>query len=99
MATVIHKQVIPFFDEGSPIVSLLFPADAVILSYGLQHGDQACVWYETDDENPPQGKTQRTFVLVGTGHPVPRDVHTRCVFVQTLIGDPYVWHLYAVSYE
>ena len=58
--------------------------------------DELCVWVKVDPMRPPE---TRTFVIVGTGHPIPDDVehrHAVGTAVFELKHGPFVWHVFEV---
>jgi len=64
------------------------PRDAVILSCQFQDGI-LCLWAEVD---PLNSRTDRTFAVVGTGHPY--DFYG--TFIATAQQPPFVWHVFEV---
>lgn len=68
---------------------LQMPADAEVLSFQLQDKD-LCAWALVD---PEAYQVPRGFVIVGTGHEVPKRL---LKFIGTAQQGPFVWHLFEV---
>ena len=65
---------------------LSMPQHARIVSIDQQPGIGPCAWAIVDPEMPP---TERTFEVVGTGHPFNAD----WIYVGSWQNPPFVWHL------
>lgn len=66
------------------------PVGAYILSVANQRG-AVTLWAEVDSDEPPE---DRTFHVIGTGHPFPDRGRERLIFCGTVVCEPYVWHVY-----
>lgn len=84
----IYKYEIPVDDR----FTLELPNFAEILAFG-QQGGTPMIWALVD---PELTKLRRTFVLVGTGNPVPDDVIAENYIGTTQTG-PFVWHLFELG--
>lgn len=68
------------------------PAEAKFLHCDIEpsyenNGTIVCFWMLV---NPDRDKTQRTFHVVGTGHPIE---HINGRYRGTVINPPFAWHL------
>ena len=54
-------------------------------------GDVPCVWIEVGGEVAVE--EERTFQMVGTGHPVPESA----TYLGTAHCGPFVWHVYELT--
>ena len=63
--------------------------DGFPLFVGTDPAGHLCVWMQISDKAIPK---PMSFVVVGTGHPVPEDEKTHWVGSATM-GN-YVWHVY-----
>jgi len=72
--------------------TIKMPAGAEVLTIQVQ-GSKPCIWAKVD---PEQELTDRSFMLVGTGHPLPIEpqdfVHYKGTF--QLAGGALVFHLF-----
>lgn len=66
---------------------IYMPAEARLLHFGAQHGEQLWVWAEVDPERAPRA---RYLVVAGTGFPVPKGG----THVGSWVSDEFVWHLF-----
>lgn len=65
------------------------PVGARPVHVAVQH-DSLNVWVEFDYEDDQEVKLeQRTFAVVGTGHPFSDGTH-----VASVLDGPFVWHVY-----
>lgn len=78
----VHKYVISI-TRGS---RLLLPDTARVVHVGMQN--DLCLWIELETEEPY--RNEKTFIVIGTGHPVPQDG----TYVGTVFDGPFVWHVY-----
>lgn len=88
MPNTVYKYQIP----SSANFSLELPRGAEILHVAMQH-DSPCFWARVDPARPTE---LRTFMLVGTGHPINpvagfKAVHHGSFFMQ---GGVFVFHLF-----
>lgn len=81
----IYKYDLPVMD----VAEVSLPAGAEILKIEAQRG-MACLWALIDDLQRPE---KRTFLIVGTGNPVP-DEATKETHVATFQQGPFVWHVF-----
>jgi len=81
MKYIIYKY--PMFDMSD---TLRLPVDAQIVHFGLQH-ERPTVWAQVRRDGPAE--PFREFVIVGTGHPFPKDYTHR----GTVLDGEFVWHL------
>jgi len=77
----IHK-----FPLENTLTELEMDANAGILHVGSQNA-LPMIWAGVDTEAP---NVKRTFLAVGTGHPIP----TGCFYVGTVFQGPFVWHIH-----
>jgi len=59
-----------------------------IVKYVACQGGVPCLWAEVNSENKT---VERTFYIVGTGHPFP---NSYLKHIATFMQDVFVWHLY-----
>ena len=83
----IYKQTLIISD----IQILYLPVDMKVLSVKNQN-DNICFWYEVDMDAMEETKAYE-FYIVGTGNPMPDNIE-ECKFLDTVIIDPFVWHVY-----
>lgn len=67
-------------------VTLEIPEGAKVLHVDTQ-GAEAMLWVQVDPKRPTE---PRTFVTVGTGHPVP----SGAAYIGTYQLPPFVWHVF-----
>ena len=81
------------FELESQNPHLVMPVGAKILCVQAQR-DVPCIWVEVDPES--KEKTERTFMIVATGHPIE---FTNGTYIGTfqLQGGDLVYHLYELS--
>ncbi len=84
---VIYKHIIDIQDT----VVLDVPQYSTILKVARQ-GDQVCAWVQGNTQRPT---TQVTLRIFGTGNPMPED--EGLTFLNTVIMDYYVWHIFLKS--
>lgn len=85
----IHKYALFYLAESN--FNILMPKSAKILTLQCKAGEP-CLWAEVDTF---EGKVERTFRFVGTGHLVPDSGE----YVGTFQDLPFVWHLYELKGE
>jgi hypothetical protein len=83
---VIYKYPLNLHERNT----LLLPP-AVPVHFEVQDG-QLCLWVR-QMTNPALVQAQRTFLIVGTGHPFPQ----RYLYLGTCQQGPFVWHLLEVT--
>ena len=83
---VIWKFNLELIDEQK----VLMPIDPLILTVQMQ-GDNLCVWALVDP-NLSKTNKMRTFYVVGTGHPVPKN--TRYINTVQEMGGKLIWHIF-----
>ena len=67
------------------------PADAVVRHIGVQDSGLH-LWVEVDPEQP---KIERTFYVVGTGHPLPTPPDDHFLdYLGSVQPGSFVWHVY-----
>lgn len=74
------------FPLHSAAVTFEMPVGAAVLYVAMQDG-KPTMWAEV---NPLLDKVERTFIIVGTGHPV----QPGASYVGSTIDGPFVWHIY-----
>ncbi len=79
----IWKFPLPLTDN--PMVEM--PQDALVLDVQIQHGE-ICLWAVVDGKAPLEN---RSFFVVGTGHPMPAHAGR---YVRTVQQDRFVWHVF-----
>lgn len=84
---VIYKHIIDIKDT----VRLEIPQYATILKVARQ-GDQVCVWVQGNTQRP---NTHIELRIFGTGHPMPED--EGLTYIDTVVMDYYVWHIFLKS--
>lgn len=62
---------------------------ARILSAKMQHG-VPCLWIQLDPKAPQE---DMEIIIRGTNHPIDREMHL--TFIDTLIDNQFVWHVFA----
>lgn len=92
----IHKQELKI----KHLQSISAPKNSQIISVANQN-NKLCAWYVCDSEQPNE---EIKIMIVGTGHKLydpmsPEAEPTNLTFKGTVIIDPYVWHVFAVSTE
>ena len=88
MTRAIHKFPIVVDDLSTWTINM--PRGAIFRHIGFQGGAQDLLlmtWWEVDLGALP---LSRTFVVVGTGHPIPNGYR----YLGTAVGKAFVWHLY-----
>lgn len=80
----IYKYRLALHADGPQLFQL--PDGATVLSVGICPLGQLAMWIYVDMS---KACTQREFVVVGTGHPVPDGLE----FIGTVVSDPFVWHI------
>ena len=80
--------------EGSDRQTIDMPTTALLNYIGIQN-DEICLWAEVDT-NYLSG--QRTFCIIGTGQPFPKDVKSYD-YKATLQMGKFVWHIYEIKKE
>ena len=69
---------------------MLMPEGARVVNVGTQLDGFVYLWALVDSSSRPFSVTTiRTFVIVGTGHPIPDGVE----YVGTVQQGPFVWHV------
>lgn len=69
--------------------TIRLPVGAVILSAGLDPGDDLCLWVKVDAAEPAQHDVP--IRIVGTGNPMPEVGY----FVGTVRQGRFMWHVFA----
>ena len=98
----VHKFPLSLTDAGinKGIVTVDMPKDAIVLSIQTQSvvpfpgqpGEQVpTIWAQVNTE---ADIVVRTFVVIGTGHPLPEKQPV--VYWGTVQTGPFVWHIYEV---
>lgn len=64
------------------------PQGAKLVHVGKDPNNVFCAWFEVETENPT---ATVTFHMVGTGNQIPPGAQ----HIASLVGDPFVWHIYA----
>ena len=84
----IYKYHIPILSE----FQLRLPKDAVILAFQTQNGTPT-IWAIIDTSSVEE---ERSFMLFGTGHPVPAEANLQYIGTTQQGLDPLslVWHLF-----
>ena len=77
------------FDIDDEIV-INMPAGAKMLLVECQN-KVPCLWAEVDSASELESYR---FAIVGTGHPVPEDLHLE--HIGSFQDSPFVWHLYHI---
>ena len=72
------------------VFHVAMPTDAKIIHVGNQDGS-VHIWAEVENANP---RETRNFVIVGTGHEMPRDEGRH---IGSAIVPPFVWHVYEIG--
>lgn len=67
-------------------ITLGMPMNSRVIHVECQHG-QPCLWAIVDEKQPT---VERTFFLVGTGHPLLPEI----VYVATFQINGFCWHLF-----
>lgn len=70
------------------IGDVIMPDGAKVLRVGMQNG-APCMWAEVETEH---GTSRRSFVVVGTGHELPKGAQ----YVGGFSEPPFEWHVYEV---
>jgi len=78
------------FELNEHINFVHMPEHAKILSVGSQRGT-ICLWSEVETTRE---KETRTLYVYGTGNPMAADDDVGLLFVGTVVGDPFVWHVF-----
>jgi len=89
MRGIIYKYAVPIDED---FFELCLPKGAEILSVQTQ-GNKPCIWALVD---PGQSKEQRSFCLVGTGHPIIDDREFRFVGTFQIDDDTIVGHVFEI---
>lgn len=82
--TTIWKYTVPIQDK----LQLRLPEGAKILHVGNQ-GGSVQMWVLVDSTAP---KSERDFLVIGTGHPVPERVPIE--YIGSAVVPPFVWHVF-----
>ena len=85
MAEVIWKYILEIRD----VQTLLIPRKAEGLSVQIQRG-HICLWVKVNPNAPTE---ERTFIIRGTGHPLPEGKLSHIGSVQQ---HDFVWHVFEV---
>ena len=70
------------------VVEIEMPAFAQIIHVAYQ-GDTPCIWAKVD---PSKSKLFRRFYIIGTGHPINRELGPH---LATLQNGPFIWHIFS----
>jgi hypothetical protein len=90
MISYVWKFPLPLSD-GPHTVAM--PAAAEIL-YVAAQGQSVCLWAQvTAEAARSEYRTERRFIIVGTGHPFDPEGHTH-VGSCLMMGGQFVWHVY-----
>lgn len=92
----IHKYT---FVPGNPHMILQLSPDAKLVHADVQYGNY-CVWIEHHPDHG--GPEEFTFLIVGTGHPIPPGFKHQCSFSDKESegeGLVYIWHVYKLEKE
>lgn len=73
--------------DGGEVIKLTMPVGARPLAVQCQ-GRKMCLWAEVE---PGNDYSIRTFVVLGTGSPMPNAV---LVYIGTVQREMFVWHVY-----
>ena len=84
----IHKYPLILSGEAQTIA---LPGESRLLTVADQHGCPT-LWFEVDTDGPV---ALRVFVVVGTGHELPREGNPN--YVGTAFCGPFVWHVYEID--
>jgi len=85
-----------------PTCEIEMPTGAQILSVHAQpnkappfklDGEEICIWAKVEPANP---KETRKFVVFGTGHPVPCELHMQFLGTALLHGGLFTYHVFEV---
>lgn len=77
-------------NDTKAIQKIEMPNHAEIRHLGIQN-NKVFLWAEVQENNPV---VERTFFIVGTGHPIPTQAKR---YIGTFQAPPFVWHLYSES--
>lgn len=75
-----------------PISTFEMPIGAKPLSVGVQFEEVMCMWVMVDPTGPLVTYEERTFVVFGTGHPIPDNLDLN--FIGTVMSDGLVFHVF-----
>lgn len=89
----IFKYQIPV--PGQPI-AINAPILSVLAAKNLR--GNICVWCEVEERDPEEEEWVY-LMAVGTGWPLPDDFLETWTYIDTVIDDEYVWHVYASGVE
>lgn len=87
----VTKTIWKFPLETTDVQEIQTPANAKMLSVGLDPEGALCLWALV---NPKEDLEAITVNIVGTGNPVPRSVLMWSEFLGTVTDGPYVWHVF-----
>lgn len=73
--------------------AVALPAGAIPLAVQMQD-DVPQMWFLVDPERP---KEPRSFLVVGTGQPIPDDVPLHFIGTFQMAPEGLVWHLFEVT--
>jgi hypothetical protein len=76
---------------GNDANNVVMPAGAKVLTVQMQDRD-VTLWAEVDDK--AKTNEARVFLIFGTGHPMPREMGYRDVYIGTVQDRSFVWHVY-----
>lgn len=76
------------FEITSIVQAYDIPRGYSIVHVEMQ-GRHLCMWVDVNTDRP---KDERSFMIIGTGHPVPDDA----AYIGTAQQGEFVWHLFEV---
>lgn len=82
----IHKFPLNGMEGPQPVQ---MPRYAIPRGVALQ-GTSICIWAEVDTDQPHE---ERTFAIVGTGHPLPDGQTARAAYLGMVQQGPSIWHV------
>lgn len=85
----IYKYTVGLSNFGDRVTDINVPIDAEILSVKEQYG-KICAWYLVDTQCESM-RTDRWY-QIGTGHEY--ESLRKDDFQDTIVADPYVWHMF-----
>lgn len=95
MQQVIYKYHLPLRDT----FSLKLPKGARILHFGNQY-ETPTLWVLIDRYTLNDEEEEHLFILIGTGHPLPRTtVNLRYIGTTLMAGGNLIWHLFEIVKE
>lgn len=89
---IIHKQILEITD----IQEIKVPENSEIISVKAQNNN-LCIWYQFDDKSTFQKECTKTIKIVGTGNEFTNTLND--IFIETVIIEPYVWHVFESKFK